>query len=124
MSVSKNKIIIIGNLGQNPELKILPNGNKVTNISIATTNKYGDKQKTDWHQVVCFGKLAEIVCEYLKSGKLVEVEGSLHYSTWEKQGVKHTSAKIYANEVLFLNRIERQDVTEIPAQLREEDLPF
>ncbi len=124
MSVSKNKIIIIGNLGQKPELKTLESGKKVTNLNIATNNKFGDKVQTDWHQVVCWGKLAEVVCEHLNVGSLVEVEGSLHYSLYEKEGIKLRIAKITASEVLFLSRAEKQDANDSQALPGEEDLPF
>ncbi|URJ25122.1 single-stranded DNA-binding protein [Candidatus Blochmannia ocreatus (nom. nud.)] len=86
-----NKVILIGYLGQEPEVRYMPNGNIVTNISIATTQSWKDKQsdmfkeKTEWHRVVLFGKLAEIASEYLHKGSQVYIEGSLHTRKWQNQ---------------------------------------
>lgn len=86
-----NKVILIGNLGQDPELRYLPNGGAVTNISIATSESWKDKQtgelkeRTEWHRIVIFGKLAEIAAEYLKKGSQVYIEGSLQTRKWQDQ---------------------------------------
>ena len=86
-----NKAILIGNLGQDPETKFMPNGNAVANVSIATSDSWKDKQtgeqreKTEWHRVVFFGKLAEIVGQYLKKGSKVYVEGRLQTRKWQGQ---------------------------------------
>lgn len=86
-----NKVILIGNLGQDPELRYLPNGGAVTNINIATSESWKDKQtgelkeRTEWHRIVIFGKLAEIAGEYLKKGSQVYIEGSLQTRKWQDQ---------------------------------------
>lgn len=86
-----NKVILIGNLGQDPEVRYMPSGDAVTNISIATSETWKDKQsgqeqeKTEWHRVVFFGKLAEIAGEYLRKGSQVYVEGKLRTRKWQDQ---------------------------------------
>ena len=103
-----NKVILIGNLGNDPETRSMPNGSSVTSISIATSESWKDKntgaqqERTEWHKVVFFGKLAEIVAEYLKKGSSVYVEGSLRTNQWEKDGQKHYSTEIIASEMQML----------------------
>ena len=85
---SVNKVILIGNLGRDPETRYMPEGGAITNISIATTDKWKDKngemqEKTEWHRVAFFGKLAEIAGEYLKKGSQVYVEGRLQTRKWQ-----------------------------------------
>ena len=86
-----NKVIIVGNLGQDPEVKFLPSGGAVANVSIATSESWKDKnsgeqkEKTEWHRVVMFGKLAEIAGEYLKKGSKVYIEGQLQTRKWTNQ---------------------------------------
>ncbi len=86
-----NKVILVGNLGQDPEVKYMPNGNAVANISIATSESWKDKntgqmqEKTEWHRVVIFGKLAEVAGEYLKKGSQVYIEGQLQTRKWQDQ---------------------------------------
>ncbi|AWH88455.1 single-stranded DNA-binding protein [Limnobaculum parvum] len=87
-----NKVILVGNLGQDPEIRYMPNGGAVANITIATSESWRDKQtgeqkeKTEWHRVVIFGKLAEIAGEYLRKGSQVYIEGSLQTRKWQDQG--------------------------------------
>lgn len=86
-----NKVILLGNVGGDPETRYLPNGNAVTNITLATSDSWKDKQtgqvqeRTEWHRVVFFGKLAEIAGEYLKKGSQVYVEGRLQTRKWQDQ---------------------------------------
>ncbi|CRK85749.1 Single-stranded DNA-binding protein [Candidatus Providencia siddallii] len=86
-----NKVILIGYLGQNPEIRYMPNGGAVVNLSLATSDNWRDKQtgeqreKTEWHRIVVFGKLAEIAGEYLKKGSQVYIEGSLQTRKWQSQ---------------------------------------
>lgn len=104
-----NKVILIGNLGQDPDQRSLPNGNAVTNIRIATSETWRDKQsgdtqeRTEWHSVVFFGRLAEIAAQYLKKGSKVYIEGSLRTRQWEKEGQKHYTTEIIANEMQMLD---------------------
>lgn len=105
---SLNKALIIGHLGRDPETRYMPDGGAVTNISIATTETWKDKssgekkEATTWHNVVFFGKLAEIAGEYLKKGALVYVEGRLQTDEWEKDGVKRYTTKIIAASMQML----------------------
>ena len=99
-----NKVILVGNLGQDPEVRYLPNGGAVTNISVATSESWKDKQtgeskdKTEWHRVVIFGKLAEIAGEYLKKGSQVYIEGQLQTRKWQDQsGIDRYTTEIVVN---------------------------
>ena len=97
-----NKVIIVGTLGKDPELRYLPSGGAVANVSIATSERWKDKdtgqlkEATEWHRVVFYGKLAEIVGEYLKKGSKVYVEGSLHTRKWQD---KQTGQDRYTTEI-------------------------
>ena len=105
---SLNQVQLIGRLGQDPEVKYLPNGDAVCNLSLATSEKWKDKQtgepkeKTEWHRVVMFGKLAEIAGEYLKKGTLVFIQGKLETRQWEKDGEKRYTTEIRANQMTML----------------------
>jgi single-strand DNA-binding protein len=105
---SVNKVILIGNLGRDPEVRYLPDGGAITNISVATTDvwkdKSGDKQeRTEWHRVAFFGRLAEIAGEYLKKGSPVYVEGRLQTRKWQdKEGKERYTTEIVANEMKML----------------------
>lgn len=94
-----NKVILIGTCGQDPETRYLPNGNAVTNLSLATSEQWKDKagqkqEKTEWHRVVLFGKVAEIAGQYLNKGSQVYIEGKLQTREWEKDGVKRYSTEV------------------------------
>lgn len=96
-----NKVIILGRIGQDPEIRFMPNGNAVANISVATSEKWKDKQtgqqqeSTEWHRVVVFGKLAEICGEYLRKGSEVYFEGKLKTRKWtDQQGVEKYTTEI------------------------------
>ena len=105
-----NKVILVGNLGKDPEGKFMPNGNAVTNITIATSETWKDKQsgqqqeRTEWHRVVFFNRLAEIAGEYLKKGSKVYLEGSLRTRKWQAQdGQDRYTTEIVANEMQMLD---------------------
>ena len=103
MARGVNKAIILGNLGQDPEVKYTPAGKAVCNISVATTYKSGDKEYTEWHRVVFFGKLAEIVGQYLRKGSQVYVEGRIQTRKWQDQsGADRYTTEIIANEMQML----------------------
>jgi single-strand DNA-binding protein len=97
---SVNKVVLIGNLGRDPEVRYLPSGDPVANFSLATTESWKDKsgakqEKTEWHQIEVFGKTAEVVRDYCTKGKQVYIEGSIRYDEWtDKDGQKKTRAKI------------------------------
>jgi single-strand DNA-binding protein len=104
-----NKVILIGNLGQDPETRAMPSGTQVANLRIATSESWRDKQsgeqkeRTEWHTVVLFGKLGEIAGEYLKKGSQVYIEGSLRTRKWQdKQGNDRYSTEIVGNEMQML----------------------
>ena len=104
-----NKAIIVGNLGRDPEVRYTANGNAIANITVATTESWKDKQsgerqeKTEWHRVVFFGRLAEIAGEYLKKGAQVYIEGRLQTRKWEdKSGQERYTTEIVANEMQML----------------------
>lgn len=110
MARGVNKVIIIGNLGQDPEVKYMPNGNAVANVTVATSESWKDKNtgeqvdKTEWHRVVFFRRLAEIVGEYLKKGSKVYIEGKLQTRKWQdKNGADHWTTEIMANEMQMLD---------------------
>ena len=105
---SVNKVILVGNLGRDPETRYMPDGAAITNISIATTatwkDKSGEKQEqTEWHRVAFFGKLAEIAGEYLKKGSQVYVEGKLRTRKWQdKDGVEKYTTEVLADSMQML----------------------
>lgn len=105
---SVNKVILIGNLGADPETKYLPSGDAVTNIRIATSEKWKDKsgtqqEHTEWHRIAFFGKLAEIAGEYLKKGSPVYVEGRIRTRKWQdKEGQDKYSTEIVADRMQLL----------------------
>jgi len=104
-----NKVILIGNLGQDPEVRYMPNGGAVCNITVATSETWKDKntgenqEKTEWHRVVMFRRLAEIAGEYLKKGSKVYLEGRLQTRKWEKNGQDHYTTEIVADQMQMLD---------------------
>ena len=106
---SVNKVILVGNLGRDPETRYNPEGGAITNVSIATTDTWKDKasgekqERTEWHRVVFFSRLAEIAGEYLKKGSQVYIEGSLRTRKWtDKEGVEKYSTEIIADKMQML----------------------
>jgi len=104
---SVNKVIILGNLGRDPEVRFMPNGEAVCNFSIATTENWKDKagvkqEKTEWHNIIMYRKLAEIAGEYLKKGSSVYLEGRLQTRKWQKDGVDRYSTEIIADNMQML----------------------
>ena len=104
-----NKVILVGNLGRDPETRYMPSGGAVTNVSVATSKQWKDrdsgeqKERTEWHRVVFFNRLAEIAGEYLKRGSKVYVEGELRTRKWEKDGQDHYTTEIVGNEMQMLD---------------------
>ena len=104
-----NKVILVGNLGRDPETRYMPSGGAVTNVSIATSKGWKDrdsgeqKERTEWHRIVFFNKLAEIAGEYLKRGSKVYIEGELRTRDWEKDGQKHYTTEVVASEMQMLD---------------------
>ena len=133
---SLNKVMIIGNVGSDPEMRFTPNGNPVTSFRVATnwiyTTADGErKQETEWFTVVAWNKLAEQCNQFLTKGRLVYAEGRLRTRTWEGQdGLKHYRTEIIASRVTFLDRQaatalpEERGEEEVPGELEPEDIPF
>lgn len=109
MARGVNKVILVGNLGADPETRYLPDGNAVTNIRLATSDVWRDRdsgqqnERTEWHRVVFFRRLAEIAGEYLKKGSKVYIEGALRTRQWERDGQKHYSTEIVASDMQMLD---------------------
>ena len=110
---SVNKVIIVGNLGRDPEVRTFPNGDRVANVTIATTDRWKDKQTgepkeaTEWHRAVFNGRLAEIAAEYLRKGSQIYVEGSLRTRKWtDAQGQEKYTTEIRVDQMQMLGRRE------------------
>ena len=110
MARGVNKVILIGHIGANPELRYLPSGSAATTLSLATNESWKDKQtgerqeRTEWHRVVCFNRLGEIAGEYIKKGSRVYVEGSLRTRKWQdSQGHEKYTTEIIASELQMLD---------------------
>jgi single-strand DNA-binding protein len=109
MARSVNKVTLIGNLGNDPDIKALPSGSQVANLSMATTDSWRDKnsgemqERTEWHKVVFFDRLAEICGQYLKKGSRVYVEGNLRTRSWEQDGQKRYTTEIVGREMMMLD---------------------
>jgi single-strand DNA-binding protein len=131
---SLNRVTLIGNLGKDPEVRYMQNGDAVANVSLATTDTWKDKQtgevkeKTEWHRVTFYRKLAEIVQDHLKKGEPVFVEGRLETRKWtDKAGVERYTTEIIANDLRFLGGKKDSKPSQAPVQEREmedSDIPF
>ncbi len=110
MRAMKNKVQLIGNVGQEPEVKTLGEGKKVANITLATNDYYindkGDKvEQTEWHRVTAWGKVAEIIEKYVTKGKEIAIEGKLTYRSYDdKEGNKRYITEVVANDILLLGK--------------------
>ncbi len=148
MSRGINKVILVGNLGADPETRYTPSGTAITSIRIATKEQWKDKQtgeqqeRTEWHRIDFFGRLAEIAGEYLKKGRQVYVEGKLRTDEYEKDGVKKYSTKVIGEEMQMLgtnpngegasqsgrppSRAPQQSPAPVPAgdSFEDDDIPF
>ena len=140
MSRGINKAIIVGNLGQDPEVRYGANGNAITNISVATSESWRDKQsgekqeRTEWHRVVFFSRLAEVAGEYLRKGSQVYIEGKIQTRKWQDQeGNDRYTTEIVANEMQMLGRARIEDPRDKPMgspdavsgkPVSDDDIPF
>lgn len=135
-SSSLNKVMLIGNLGGDPEMRFTPNGNPVTTFRIAVNRAYNSpegerKEETEWFSIVAWSRLAETCNQYLTKGQKVYVEGRLHTRTWDGQdGQKHYRTEVIANQVIFLDKKsaaaspeEKVDEGE-GGDIEPQDLPF
>ena len=151
MARGVNKVILLGNVGRDPETRYAQNGTAVTRFSIATSEIWKDRssgeqqERTEWHNIVCFARLAEVAGEYLKKGSKVYIEGQLRTSTWEQDGQKKNRTEVNARELQMLDSkghseiqtslhngpsgsSEASDVPEKtredPSALHEDEIPF
>ena len=125
---SLNKAQIIGNLGRDPEMRSMANGDPVANFVVATNDSWKDKdgnlhERVEWHKVVAFRQLARVVTDHLSKGRTVYVEGQIQTREWEdRDGNKRYTTEIKAQNIIFLDR--RGDGTARPADQDDEDVPF
>ena len=132
-----NKVIIVGFLGGNPEMRSMPNGDAVTNVSIATSETWIDKnsgekkEKTEWHRVIFFRRQAEIAAQYLKKGSLVYIEGQISTRKWQdKNGQDHYTTEIFGSDLRMLNtKDNNQDSQPKPQKIEvlpddSDNIPF
>ena len=126
---SLNQCNFIGNLGGDPEIRYTPNGKAVTNFSIAVTEKYKDEKKTEWVKCVAWGRLAEVIAEYLKKGSSIFISGRLQTRSWEDQnGNKRYTTEVVANQMQMLGGGQKNtpasdggvNTEDVP----EQDIPF
>lgn len=126
---SMNKVILIGRLGNDPELKYTPNGTAQAQISLATSEKWKDsdgnqKEKTEWHRIVAWRRQAEFVGEWLKKGQLVSIEGKLQTRSWEQDGQKKYMTEIVADTITMLgSRAEGSGGSKTGGPPKDEDAP-
>jgi len=124
-----NKVILIGRLGRDPEVRYTPDGAAVANFSIATSDEWTDKasgerkERTEWHRIVAWRKLGEICGEYLSKGRQVYVEGKLQTRSWEKDGVTRYSTEIVASDVQFLGARDSADTYSPPEPSQSREYP-
>jgi len=128
---SVNKVIVLGRLGRDPEVRSLDNGNMVANFSVATSETYKDKstgekkEKTEWHNIVMWGKAAEIAQKYLKKGDQVYIEGKLQTRSWEKDGVTRYTTEVVGNTLTLLGANNNSGSSEGNVSSDgSDDLPF
>jgi len=131
-----NRVILIGNLGADPDLRYTPAGTAVCKFSLATTRRFKDREgerqeKTEWHRIVAWAKLAEICGQYLTKGKKVMIEGRIEYGSYEKDGVKHYTTDIIAENMEMLggngqgNQCQGEPpFAPPPGGVPEDDIPF
>jgi single-strand DNA-binding protein len=140
MAKSVNKVILVGNVGQDPEVKYTASGVPVARVSLATNERFKDRNdqwqdRTEWHSIVAWQRLAEIVGEYVRKGSKLYVEGKLQTSTWEdRNGEKKYRTQIVARDILLLGSRDngQEEKTEMataesnsePAPVTDEDIPF
>ena len=134
-----NKAIIIGNVGSDPDIRTMPNGNQVVNLSIATSDEWKDKQtgekkeKTEWHRCVFFNKIADIAAQYVNKGSKLYIEGRLQTRSYEQDGVKKYSTEIVVNDMQMLDSKNTKSNNEVKEASKndvekfdafDDDIPF
>jgi len=134
-----NKAIIIGNVGSDPDIRTMPNGNQVVNLSIATSDEWKDKntgdkkEKTEWHRCVFFNKIADIAAQYVNKGSKLYIEGRLQTRSYEQDGVKKYSTEIVVNDMQMLDSKNTNSNNEVKEASKndvekfdafDDDIPF
>lgn len=128
MSGSLNKVMLIGNLGKDAEVRVTPGGQSVATFSIATTEQWREKsgekkEQTEWHRIVLWGKTADALQPYLVKGKTIYVEGRIQTRQWEKDGAKHYTTEIKADKIVLLGGGGRSDAQPVVEE-EEAGIPF
>ena len=129
---SINRVIVLGNVGSDPQIKYTPQGTPVARISLATNDRFKDKKgewqdRTEWHNVILWARLAEIAKEYLHKGSKIAIEGSLRTRSWDKGGQKHYMTEIITSDLVLLDaRASKAEQAEPVAAgpITDEDIPF
>ena len=134
---SVNKVILIGNLGQDPESRFTPSGTAVTNLSVATNESWKDQSgesqdRTEWHRIVMYGKMAETASEYMKKGQMVYIEGRLQTNEWEDQNqIKRKSTQVRCDNFTMLGRrndnssnYSEEQKEKFSSNDNDDDIPF
>lgn len=127
MSRGLNKVMLIGHLGRDPEVRYTQSGDPVANFTLATTRKWRDRASnemrdhTEWHTVACFGRLAETVSEFLKKGSQCYVEGELRTRSFERDGITHYRTEVHARDVYFLGGRGRDEGSYGGSRVRADD---
>lgn len=126
---SLNRVMLIGHLGKDPEMRTTQTGKAVANFSIATNEKYGETESTSWHKIVVWGKLAEVCGKYLGKGQAVYLEGRLQYRQWkDRDGASRESTEVVANHMVMLGAGKKQEggqeQEEMGQEQNEDQVPF
>ena len=126
MSKSLNNIHLIGNTGRDPEIRATSSGTRVANLSLATTDGWGDREKTNWHRLVVFGKLVDVVEQYVKKGDRIYVSGRMEYDSYERDGQTIPTAEVVVDQLIMLGSKDREPVATPSTPITEpsDDLPF
>ncbi len=128
MAEGVNKVILVGQLGKDPETKTMQDGKMNCKFSLATSETYGGNKKTEWHNITVWGKTAEIVSQYCKKGKQIYLEGKIQYRSYEKDGQTKYITEINARKITFLGGGQKQEKRETYAKPDDgwgnDDLPF
>jgi len=125
---SLNKVLLIGNVGKDPEIKALEGGGKIGNITLATSMVYTDrsgqkKEETEWHTVITYGKLSDVVEKFIRKGSLLFIDGRIHTRSWDDNGKTRYKTEVIANGIQMLNKVDIQSQTQQTEEV-EEDIPF
>lgn len=124
-----NKVLLIGNVGKDPEIKTLEGGNKYANITLATSFTYTDRngqkrEETEWHTVVTYGKLSDVVEKFIRKGSLLFVDGRLHTRSWDENGKTRYRTEVIANGIQMLNRVDAPGQPQQQQDEEVDDMPF